>query len=211
MHGLKWPINSTRIVQIPSFAEVLQSGCPHEQGLSSDGKAGCIVRSEHTNWNMVRDGSVVRRLNPEEEEVLMGFPAGYTAAQLEEECHVAAPVVVNNTQPSPQQQQQQKPREQQKEEKQQHEEQQEEAEEAEEKGRWLSSRERHQLIGNSFSVHVVAQLLEPLRALGECAEEQDAAAAVAALKLRGDGGRAGGRAAKKWCSECESAACCWVH
>ena len=60
------------LLLLPTLAQVLESGTPHEAGLSDDGKAGCIVRSVHTEWNMVRDigeggRPALRALTPEEE------------------------------------------------------------------------------------------------------------------------------------------------
>ena len=74
-------------------------------------------------------------------------------------------------------------------------------------GRDLSARQRHMLIGNSFSVHVVEQLLRPLRPLGECGSEAEAEAVLDGMGLR-DGYSL---SSSKWCSDCESAACCLTH
>jgi hypothetical protein len=71
----------------------------------------------------------------------------------------------------------------------------------------LTDAARHQLVGNSFSVPVVAQLLAPLRELAEARDDASAAVAVARLQLR----EAETPAARRWCSLCESAACCFVH
>lgn len=138
-------------------------GKPDPRGLVGDtSKAGCIVRTDHTDWNMVRDVDpsghpVLRVLQPEEEERLMGMPVGYTAADLH--------------------------------------------------GKPLTNQQRHGLIGNSFSVFVVEQLLSPLRQLAAATSSEGAGQAVAALGLR----EPGSNAAKRWCSECESAACIFAH
>ena len=71
----------------------------------------------------------------------------------------------------------------------------------------LSASQRHALIGNSFCVPVVEQLLQPLAALGAAVTVAGVAAAVDGLRLRA----AGSAAARRWCSECESAACVFAH
>ena len=58
----------------------------------------------------------------------------------------------------------------------------------------LSDQERHGLIGNSFSVFVVEQLLSPLRGLANASTPSDVDSAVNALRLRD---RAGDRAYEK--------------
>lgn len=59
-------------MEVPSWWEVLQSGKPVDP--SPDGKAGTIVRSVGTRWNMVEEvdasgGTHQRELAPAEEEV----------------------------------------------------------------------------------------------------------------------------------------------
>ena len=166
---------------------MLESGTPHEAGLSDDGKAGCIVRSVHTEWNMVRDVGQdgrpqLRALTPEEEVSpqndtadrrggmflrSVGAEAGVCGRQERlmgmPRGHTAAPS--------------------------------------------LSASQRHALIGNSFCVPVVEQLLQPLAGLGAAVTAAGVAAAVDGLRLRA----AGSAAARRWCSECESAACVFTH
>ena len=164
---------------------MLESGTPHEAGLSDDGKAGCIVRSVHTEWNMVRDigeggRPALRALTPEEEVSPQNDKADRRGGMFLD-LLVLRPVSVqerlmgmprgHTAAPS------------------------------------LSASVRHALIGNSFCVPVVEQLLQPLAGLGAAVTVAGVAAAVDGLRLRA----AGSAAARKWCSECESAACVFAH
>ena len=201
---------------IPSFAEFLSSGQP----LVADDKAGCIVRAMHSDWNLVREtdsegGVTTRSLYPEEEERLMGFPEGYTNIEVE-----IMEVEENDDDDND------------------NDDDDDDKEEEEDKqqtqtgkgsgfsstvgekktiigSKRLSSRQRHMLIGNSFSVFVVEQLLRPLKALGDCVEEEGAKTAMIELGLRDRlndrGDKLATDAAKKWCSHCDSAAHCFTH
>jgi hypothetical protein len=222
--------------ELPTFAEVLESGTPltaafpkGQKTVGWDGaatggsgaedaqdaqaqaqvKAGCIVRTVHTEWNMVRDYGeggepLVRALRPEEEvspSPMINDQPGHAPANAATAAHTRATLHLSicfyglclseNDRIQ---------------------------------WRWrqevlmgmprghtaapgLTAAQRHALIGNSFSVPVVKQLLRPMRALGEATTAVAAARAVRQLDLR----ERGCNAARAWCSECESAACIFVH
>eukprot|EP01046_Picozoa_sp_COSAG06_P055319 COSAG06_NODE_10137_length_1742_cov_0.953743_2_plen_120_part_00 len=75
----------------------------------------------------------------------------------------------------------------------------------------LSDSTRHGLIGNSFSVYVVEQLLSPLRELGSATSATGVKRAIEGLRLRNISVGGGGADARRWCSACESAACIFIH
>lgn len=143
-----------------TLQDVLVSGRAAEHldnNLTSDGKARCIIRSVHRNWNLVDDpthpasqGQRYRRLLPVEEERLMGFDDGYT--------DVAGA---------------------------------------------LSDDQRHALLGNSFSVPVIRQLLRRLKPLGDATTADARGKAQVELRLL----PLGSRAAREWCSNCNSRKC----
>jgi hypothetical protein len=137
--------------------DVLVSGRPADLpgNTTGEGKARCIIRTMHRDWNLVEDPAGSRGyrcLLPIEEERLMGFSDGFTLVQ------------------------------------------------------GASDAERHGLLGNSFSVPVMQQILRRLAPLAAAATRGEKGAAVEALKLR----REGTRGALKACSSCMSAACMCV-
>lgn len=143
-----------------NLQDVLVSGraAKHlDNNLTFDGKARCIIRSVHRDWNLIDDplhpasrGQRYRRVLPVEEERLMGFDDGYTD--------------VAGT---------------------------------------LSDDQRHALLGNSFSVPVIRQLLRRLKPLEDATTAEAQAKAQAELRLL----PLGSPTAREWCSNCNSRKC----
>jgi hypothetical protein len=145
------------------LADVLVSGRPAGSlpyNITAEGKAYCIVRAVHRDWNLVEDAghpaalaahSRYRHLLPIEEERLMGFDDDYTRGG----------------------------------------------------GGGLSDEQRHALLGNSFSVPVVRQLLRRLKRLASAATEEERVEAVKAMDLL----PLGSAVATRWCPDCYSRVC----
>lgn len=140
---------------------VLVSGRPAfflPGNLTAEGKAFCIVRTAHRDFNLIEDpthplaiaaGSRYRPLLPIEEERLLGFDDNYTRVG------------------------------------------------------GLTDAKRHALLGNSFSIPVVRQILRRLKKLAEAKAEEERTQAIAALNLLA----VGSAAATRFCSNCSSRVC----
>lgn len=157
VHGLR-PSPEEEAAEL---SDVLVSGRPAYSlpgNLNSNGKACCIIRSVHRDWNLIDDpthpaaiaaGSRYRPLVPIEEERLLGFPDHYTRAG------------------------------------------------------GLTDDRRHALLGNSFSVPVVRQILRRLKPLAEARTKEERGVAVKEMRLLAFGSPV----AIRWCSNCGSRVC----